>query len=213
MGDMRPAFTAQGSSLALPLRRFAALTAVSLVAQGFSLALLPLHAETRQIDTAQSTLTVFVYKSGLFSAFADDHIVDAPIARGTISDAAPLTVVIGVQAGDLKVRDPKLSADKRAEVQTRMLSAEVLDTQKFPTIAFESTAVEPGGADRWTVTGRLTIHGQTRPVTFPVTRANGRYRGSVTLKQRDFGITPISIGGGTVKVKDEIKIEFDVVPR
>ena len=45
------------------------------------------------------------------------------------------------------------------------------------------------------------------------TRANGRYRGTVTLKQRDFGIMPISIAGGTVKVKDEIKIEFDVVAR
>src|SRR4029077_8943163 len=102
-----------------------------LVAQGLSLALpVPVHAETRQIDGAQSTLTVFVYKSGLFSAFADDHIIDASIASGTISDAAPLSVVIGVRAGDLKVRDPKLSADKRAEVQTRMLSAEVLDAQK-----------------------------------------------------------------------------------
>ncbi len=27
---------------------------------------------------------------------------------------------------------------------------------------------------------------------------------------RDFGIKPISIAGGTVKVKDELKIEFDI---
>ena len=172
-----------------------------------------LGAETRQINTEQSTLTVFVYKSGLFSAFADDHVIDASIAGGTMSDAAPLSVAIDVRAGDLKVRDPNLSASKRAEVQTRMLGPEVLDMQKFPSIAFESTAIESGGADRWTVTGRLTIHGQTRPVTFPVSRANGHYRGSVTLKQRDFGIMPISIAGGTVKVKDEIKIAFDVVVR
>jgi hypothetical protein len=33
------------------------------------------------------------------------------------------------------------------------------------------------------------------------------------LKQRDFGITPVSIGGGTIKVKDEVRIEFDVVPK
>ena len=170
-------------------------------------------AETRQINTEQSKLTVFVYKSGLFSALADDHVIDGSIASGRISDTAPLSVVIDVRAGDLKVRDPNLSASKREEVQTRMLGPEVLDARKFPSIAFESTAIESGGADRWTVTGRLTIHGQTRPVTIPVNRANGRYRGSVTLKQRDFGIMPISIAGGTVKVKDEIKIEFDVVAR
>jgi hypothetical protein len=170
-------------------------------------------AETRQVDTAQSKLTVFAYKSGLFSGFADDHIIDAPIAGGMISDASPLSVAIRVRAGDLKVRDPNLSASKRDEVQARMAGPEVLDTRTFPSIAFESTAIQPNGADRWTVTGRLTIHGQTRPVTFATTLANGRYRGTVTLKQRDFGIKPISIAGGTVKVKDELKIEFDIVAR
>jgi hypothetical protein len=170
-------------------------------------------AESRQINTEESKLTVFVYKSGLFSAFADNHLIDGSIAGGTIADAAPLSVAIEVRAGDLKVRDPDLSASKRAEVQMRMLGPEVLDTQKFPTIAFASSRVEAGGPDRWTVTGNLTIHGRTRPVTFPVSRANGRYRGSMTLKQRDFGITPISIAGGAVKVKDEITIEFDVAAR
>src|SRR6266542_1989653 len=51
-------------------------------------------AETRQIDTAQSKVTVFVYKSGLFSGFADDHIIDAPIAGGTVSETSPLSVAI-----------------------------------------------------------------------------------------------------------------------
>ena len=73
--------------------------------------------------------------------------------------------------------------------------------------------VEPAGTDRWRVAGRLTIHGQTRPVTVAVNRQGGSYRGSAAIKQRDFGIEPISIAGGTVKVKDEIKIEFDIVAR
>jgi polyisoprenoid-binding protein YceI len=81
----------------------------------------------------------------------------------------------------------------------------------FPDIQFESTAVEAGGTGRWTVTGRLTVHGVTRSTTFPLTERDGHYRGSVALKQRDFGIEPISIVGGTVKVKDELRIEFDIV--
>src|SRR6185436_6696393 len=184
----------------------------AVVAQGFLLAPL-VHADTRPIDSARSTLTVYVYKSGLFSGFADDHIIDASIARGTLSDAAPLSVSIDVRAGDLRVRDPKLSESKRADVQARMLGPDVLDTQKFSSIVFESTMVEAAGADRWNVTGRLTIHGQSKPIAFAVARTGGRYRGSVTIKQRDFGITPISIAGGTVKVKDEIKVEFEVVPQ
>jgi len=170
-----------------------------------------LRAESRPIDTVRSTLTVFVYKSGMFSAFADDHVIRAPIASGSISAEAPLAVEVRVQAGTLKALDPKLAADKRAEVQARMLGPEVLDSARYPDITFTSTAIEPAGADRWTVTGRLTIHGQTRPATFAVARRDGHYRGTVVLKQRDFGIQPISIVGGTVKVKDEIKVEFDIV--
>jgi len=33
------------------------------------------------------------------------------------------------------------------------------------------------------------------------------------LKQTDFGIKPVTIAGGTVKVKDELTIEFDIVAR
>ena len=170
-----------------------------------------LGAERRPIDVEHSTLTVFVYKSGLFSAFADDHVIRAPIASGSISSDAPLAVDLSVRSTTLTVLDPKLAPDKRADVQARMLGREVLDSGKFPDITFSSTAIEPAGANRWTVTGRLTIHGETRPATFSVVRQNGRYRGTAALKQRDFGIEPITVAGGTVKVKDELKVEFDIV--
>jgi polyisoprenoid-binding protein YceI len=61
------------------------------------------------------------------------------------------------------------------------------------------------------VQGTLTLHGQKQPVAVAVSLQAGHYRGSASFKQSSFGITPISIGGGTVKVKDEIKIEFDIV--
>ena len=170
-------------------------------------------AEPRPIDVEHSTLTVFVYKSGLFSAFGDDHVIRAPIASGSISADVPFAVDVSVRSANLEVLDPKLAADKRSEVQTRMLGREVLDSAKFPDITFRSTAIEPAGADRWTVTGRLTIHGETQPATFSVVRKDGRYRGTASLKQRAFGIEPITVAGGAVKVKDEVKVEFDIVAR
>jgi hypothetical protein len=167
--------------------------------------------EKRPIDTERSTLTVFAYKSGLFSAFADDHVIRAPIAGGVISAEWPLTVEVSVRSASLIVLDPKLAANKRDEVQARMLGPEVLDSKKFPDIRFVSTAITPVGADRWTIAGRLTVHGVTQSITFLVVRQDGRYRGIAALKQRDFGIEPISIAGGTVKVKEELKVEFDIV--
>jgi polyisoprenoid-binding protein YceI len=119
------------------------------------------RAETRPIDVEHSTLTVFVYKSGLFSGFADDHVIRAPIARGAVSPDAALSVDMNVRSANLKVLDPSLGAGKRAEVQARMLGPEVLDSGKYPDIAFTSTAIQSVGPDRWTVTGRLSIHGVT----------------------------------------------------
>ena len=169
------------------------------------------HAETRPIDGERSTLTVFVYKSGLFSALADDHVIRAPLASGIMSADPPFGVELRVRSANLKVLDPGLSIEKRSEVQARMLGPEVLDSEKYPDIEFASTAIEAVGTDRWTVAGRLTIHGVTRVTTFSVARRDGRYRGAAVLKQRDFGIEPISIVGGTVKVKDELRVEFDIV--
>ena len=163
------------------------------------------------IDVQHSKLTVFVYKGGLFSALADNHVINAPIASGTVATTPSPTIELVVNAADLVPLDPGLDQSKRAEVRTRMLGAEVLDTSRFPTIKFASTAIEPTGSDQWKVSGSLTIHGVTKAVTFPVTRSGGRYRGETRIRQSDFGIKPIRIAGGTVSVKDELKIEFDIV--
>ncbi len=164
----------------------------------------------RPIDAAHSTVTVYVYKSGLFSVFADNHVIRAPLASGNISIEAPLSIRITVRAGDLQVLDPNLPADERSEVQARMLGPEVLDAARFPEITFVSAEITPAGPDAWNATGQLTIHGQTRTTTVHAVLQNGRYHGTVTIRQRDFGIEPIRVAGGTVKVKDELKIEFDV---
>jgi polyisoprenoid-binding protein YceI len=170
--------------------------------------------DTRPIDTERSTITVRAFKSGLFSPFAgDNHEVSAPIASGTLNDSNNASIVLKIDARKLKVLDPKLAPDKRAEVQETMHSEKVLDSTRFPSIEFVSTQIRPAGQDKWVVVGNLTLHGETHPVTANVERRNARYLGSTTFKQREFGISPVSVAGGTVKVKDEVKIEFDVVAK
>lgn len=172
---------------------------------------LPGLAQPRAIDPKRSTVTVRVFKSGLFRAFADDHVIKAPLAEGSLDDAGTMTVRLDIDVRAMRVLDPGLSPNDRRDVQTRMLSPEVLDADRFPRIRFRSVAIQGGAADRWSIRGELEVHGQTRPVTVNVVRGQGHYKGSTSLKQTDFGITPISIAGGTVKVKDEIKIDFDIV--
>ena len=167
-----------------------------------------LAAENRAIDVSTSRLTIHVFKSGLFSAFADNHLVDARIASGMLDETG---VNIVARTSELTVVDANASESTRAEVQRRMLGPDVLDSERFPEITFKSTVVEPAGNDRWRVMGELILHGRARPLSVTVTERAGHYLGSFALKQRDFGIEPVSIAGGVVKVKDELTIEFDIV--
>ena len=181
----------------------------ALVASAFLSASAP--GETWTIDGQHSSLTVHVFKSGLFSAFGDNHEVKATVASGSVSDGDKPAVEIEVDARQMTVLDPDLAKEKRAEVQKRMLGPEVLDVAKFPEIRFKSTAVRPLGEGRWRVEGVLELHGKNVPLTFEVTGTRERFRGSATVRQRAFGIEPISVAGGTVKVRDDLKVDFEIV--
>ena len=162
------------------------------------------------IDAEHSTMTVHVYRSGLFSFAGDNHEIQAPIAPGALNDSAR-TVELRVDVRRMRVLDPNLSTDKRSQVQEKMLSADVLDPDRYPEISFRSTRVEEKNSDGFSVSGNLTLHGQTRPINVSVAHNQNHYRGSTTIKQTDFGIKPISIGAGTIKVKNEVRIDFDIV--
>jgi hypothetical protein len=46
-----------------------------------------------------------------------------------------------------------------------------------------------------------------------VKRTGNSYTAHTVLKQTDFRIKPISVGGGVIKVKNEVEIDFVIVPR
>jgi polyisoprenoid-binding protein YceI len=192
-------------------------TCVALLLFGVSCA----AAYAADIDPAASKITVKVDKTGLFSAFAHDHTIAAPLAAGHL-DVQKRSVELKFRAQEMKVLDPGIKDSERADIDHTMKSYKVLDAGRFPEIVFVSTSVETpavgakaseaDAAKRYLVHGRLTLHGVTRPVELPVSFSDGHYTGKVTLKQTEFGITPVKIAGGTVKVKDAIEIVFEIVP-
>ena len=156
-----------------------------------------------------SLITVHAYKSGLFSGFAHDHVVTAPIAHGTM-DTKKMSVEISVSTKQMKVTDPGASESTRAEIQADMLGPKVLDAGKYPEIHFQSSRVEQTAPKHYRVTGTLSLHGATKELSFEVTGGPDRYQGKLKLNQTEFGIKPISIGGGTVKVKDQLALDLDI---
>ncbi len=136
-----------------------------------------------EIDTERSSLTIRVYKTGLFAALAHDHEIYAPLQHGSF-DEEQQTVEFTVNARELRVIDPGVSQSDRSEIQSTMLGPKVLDSEKFQEIKFHSTKVEQVAAGKWTVQGDLTLHGQTRPVKVDVQGEQGRYRGSARIHVR-----------------------------
>jgi len=169
----------------------------------------PAYCQPRQIDTAKSVITVRVYKTGMLSALGHDHEISAPLARGTV-DPAGRKVELRVRAAALRVLDAKLSAKDRAGIQSTMLGPQVLDAENHQEIVFHSTTAEAAGAGAWKVSGELSVRGETRPVSMEVTERDGHYAGTCRFKLTEFGIKPIKAAGGTVRVKDEVQVEFDV---
>ena len=181
------------------------------LALGFGLTRAALaDSQVGKIDTAHSTITVRVYKSGILSAFGHDHEIQAPIESGEVKGPASPSVDLRVAARQLRVLDPEVSEKTRGQIQETMDSNKVLDVTRFPDIGFQSTSVEAQGSDHWLVRGTLALHGKERPVAVDVTLKGDHYLGSVLLKQTAFGITPVTVAGGTVKVKDEVKIAFEI---
>jgi len=174
---------------------------------------LPAPAQSqKQIDTDRSILTVHVYKTGLFSAFAHNHEIRAMIQSGSFSEDSP-SVEFTIDSRTLKVLDVEASDSERRTIQETMLGPKVLDSNHFPEIRFRSTSIHRMAEGKWAVNGDLTLHGQTRPIKVDVESAAGRYRGSAELQQKDFGITPVSVAGGSVKVKSEVRVEFEIVSK
>lgn len=85
------------------------------------------------------------------------------------------------------------------ELVKEIVGPNVFDSTQFPTATFKSTSVVRTGASTGKMTGDLTIHGVTKPVTFEVTFNGGLpapmgaaydigFHASTTIKRSDFGL-------------------------
>ena len=167
-------------------------------------------AQDRPIDTARSTITIHVGKSGLLSAAGHEHIVSAPISAGTFRDTEPLRAEFKVDALKLEVQaDPKVDAATQAMIQEDM-ERMTLESSKYPEITFRAAQIERQNDGAWRVQGQLTLHGVTKTVAFSVHRNGDAYLGHASIRQTDFGIKPINVGGGLIKVRNELDVDFRI---
>ena len=182
------------------------------------------EASRYRIDREASRGLIHVGKAGLLSFAGHEHEVVAPDVRDSVTADAErpeqASVEVTFDASALRVTGAGEPAKDVADVQRTMLGPECLDAARFPTIRFVSSSVVPAGdeagARRLAIHGALTLHGVTRPITV---HARVDFEGdkvaasgTLTVRQTDFGIKPIS-KAGVVNVKDELNVTWRLVGR
>lgn len=121
------------------------------------------------------------------------------------------SVEITIQTASIKTHNEARDNDLRA--------SNFLEVDKYPTMTFKSTKIESTGQDRYTVTGDLTIKGNTRPVTLSVVKYGEfndphmghriGYSAESQINRKDFGMTFSAMLDGKWVVSDEIQIMIE----
>ena len=176
-----------------------------------------------RLDASRSTFNVRAFSGGVLWFKGHDHLVAARDFTGeatlTPGSVNPASLRLTVRAASLaETRDVFTEQQKR--IIDKELREIVLEPDKYPEITFESTGVEAkaeGGVFKVRLTGDLTLHGVTRRVTIPadVTVAGDdlRARGEFHIERSVFKVKATSAFHGTVRVRDKLKVMFDIVAR
>lgn len=174
-----------------------------------------------RIDASRSRFLVQGSADGLLSMFGHDPVIairgfggDARFVPGTLESASLLMLV---QANSLAVVN-KVSDRDRREME-RAMREDLLEISRYPEIVFMSTSVSSNrtgeGKYRARIVGQLSLHGVTREhsvdVQLAVSEESLRAQGEFPLRQTDHNIKPVSVAGGTLKMRDELKFSFDIV--
>lgn len=174
-----------------------------------------------RFDPSQSRVTVQAFVAGLLAFVGHSPTFwvrdfDGALRReGT--GVQNMAVEFTAQTSSLELLDKLSDADHR-EIEKR-LRQEVLATDVTPTVVFQSEHIAAqaigSGRYRLDIGGRLSLHGVTQPyrVAAELSLADDRIRlrGTDQLAMSDFRIKPVTALGGTITLKDEVLVTFDLV--
>jgi polyisoprenoid-binding protein YceI len=176
-----------------------------------------------RLDAARSKFVIRAFAGGPLWFKGHDHFVAARDfdgeARLTPGAVSPASLTLTVRASSLaETRD--VFTDQQKKIIDGELRDIVLEPDKYPEITFKSTEVSAearGGTFMVKLGGDLTLRGVTRHVSIPAeVTLDGqdlRARGEFEIKRGDFKVPATSAFHGTVRVRDRLKVMFDIVAR
>src|SRR6266566_432879 len=121
------------------------------------------------------------------------------------------SVEVTMQTASIRTHNEQRDNDLR--------SSNFLEVDKYPTITFKSTKIEPTGTDRYKMTGDLTIKDNTHPVTLDVVRYGEftdpqmghriGYAAEGKINRKDFGMRFEMVLDGRFVVSNEVQISIE----
>jgi polyisoprenoid-binding protein YceI len=174
------------------------------------------------LDASQSKFIAHAMAGGLLWFKGHDHLVAVREFTGeaqlTTDQINPASLEIIAKTASM-VETSSVFTDQQKQIIDKELREIVLQPSQYPEIVFRSTQVsgKKVSADQYdlNITGNLTLHGVTRPVTIAtkVSLAGSDLRavGEFSIDRSDFKVKATSAVHGLVRVRDKIKFTFDIV--
>jgi polyisoprenoid-binding protein YceI len=175
------------------------------------------------IDAKASRFIVQAFATGIFSAMGHNPRIGIRTFTGEVDFSAETCLASGfrltVKTDSLGVLDDISDKDRR-EIE-KMMNEQILESSEYPDIVFKAPTVTITRLEQAlysaSLNGILDFHGVIRnqivAARIAVFDETIRASGEFTLNQSDYGIRPVSIAGGALKVKDELKFNFEMIAR
>lgn len=187
------------------------------------------HAQVFRIDPQQSSIRLRIYRDGPLARLGHNHVIVATGLAGAIYKEKDLarsgfeltispTRMILDRPADRAAAGPEFSGELSefaiAGTRENMLGPKLLAADQYPDIKLVSVAMEGSLPDvRCTV--EVTVRGIKSQLVIPATIEAGDQaivvRGEFSLTQTQLGLTPFSVLGGGLRVRDSIDADYHLV--
>jgi polyisoprenoid-binding protein YceI len=157
------------------------------------------------------------FRDGLAAQAGHDLTIEVGRWSGDLTvndDGKPAELTVQIDTGSLIVREgsggikPLTDRDRR---EIAVTARKTLAADRHPEASFTAESFEAGADEGGTITGTLTLAGQSRPLWLQVTRTGpDRYHAAGEVVQSEFGIKPYTGFLGALRVRDAVAVDVDV---
>jgi len=184
-----------------------------------------------RIVPAGTEVRALVYRDGPMARLGHNHVVSTRALAGEVLLGEPGTeprLSLQLPVASLTVDEAGLRAEEGVDfpgpvpddaidgTRRNLLGADLLDAERHPVIRLTSGAIT-GQAPDYAVTVIVEVKGASHELQVPVrVERQGddlRATGQFTVTHAQLGLTPFSVMGGLLSVRDEIRLKFAILAR